>query len=225
MTSILFFGSSHTYYNAAPQIFRIICEEGGHDVDVHMLIKGGYPLEKFADPTDPYGIKLRELLQTEHFDIIFFQDLAIRPSAMTDVFFQSVRTLGELIAPTGSRVILYQTCARKEGHIELEKYGLTPLSMTEKTAAAYQTIARELNYEVSPLGTAFYDVYKQRPKFDLHNMDGGHPSAHGSYLAALCHYATAFGEDPESVTYKLPQIDEESAKILRRAAHDAIFQK
>ena len=224
MTSVLFLGNSATYCSAMPQMFRLICENRGRDVSVRQLTRGGYTLERYLDPADPGGAKLDELLAEEsHFDLIFLQELTTLPATDPARYAESLGRMREKLMPLGARFVLYQTIARAEGHPDLIKLGLTRRAMAEATAAACAEMGRRYRCAVSPVGTAFERLAVTHPDLRLYYMDNAHPSAAGSYLIALCHYATAFGDDPTLVTYRLPQIDEESAKILRRAARDAVL--
>lgn len=100
---------------------------------------------------------------------------------------------------------------------------MTNESMTQRLVAAYEAIGRECNMPVSAVGSAFYDVYTNHPEIELYNEDLSHPAVAGSYLAALCHYATVFGKSPIGISYTSSVTEPDTVRILQEAAHKAIF--
>ena len=90
-------------------------------------------------------------------------------------------------------------------------------------AAIYEAFGEKLSIPVSPAGAAFYIVHGEHPEIELYSPDKYHPSMAGTYLAALCHYATIFGKSPIGVTYMPSAVTAEQAKILQQAAHDAVY--
>ena len=69
-------------------------------------------------------------------------------------------------------------------------------------------------------GRVFARFAAEEDPREIYAPDGSHPNADGSYLAALCHYAVAYGEDPREVKYN-HGTDEITAKILKEAAFEA----
>jgi hypothetical protein len=67
------------------------------------------------------------------------------------------------------------------------------------------------------------DVYTNHPEIELYHEDKTHPSAAGTYLAALCHYAKLYRKSPIGVSYRFGVENEEEALILQKAAHKAVF--
>ena len=70
---------------------------------------------------------------------------------------------------------------------------------------------------VLAVGLAFYDLYTNTA-VDLYNADKSHPSAVGSYVAALSLFSEIFGCDPMSITAPGPGTEEENAKIREAVA-------
>lgn len=83
--------------------------------------------------------------------------------------------------------------------------------MTLRLAAAYEKIAAEQGCLVSPVGTAFYAVHTRHPEIALYTEDCSHPSLTGSYLAALCHFASLYGDSPLDVDYAPAGVDSAEA--------------
>ena len=118
----------------------------------------------------------------------------------------------EKIRSIGAQPILYATWGRETGSDSLEKYNLTNEEMTWKLAASYDAIAKELNIPVAHVGLAFFDLYTNST-VSLYNADKSHPSATGSFIAAMSLFCKIFGYDPETITTTVYGTEEENAMI------------
>ena len=77
--------------------------------------------------------------------------------------------------------------------------------MTQKLTAAYEAIAFELGITTAPAGSAFREVYINHPedKALLYaSLSNQHPSAIGTYIAALCHYGRLYGRSVKGINFK-----------------------
>lgn len=223
--SVLFIGNSYTFYNDMPTIyFETMAKACGYDVKVTSITKGAYTLEKFADPNDVYGKMVDNALKNPGtYDFVILQEQSMRPSLDTvDQFYEGVRKLTEKIRAAGAEPFLYATWGREAGNSKLEEYSMTNESMTWKLAAAYAAIGEELEIPVAHVGLAFYDVYSNS-QIGLYSADGSHPSAAGSYLAAMTLFGSIFGVDPVDAPFKGPASAEEEGVL--RAAAKAVLEK
>ena len=221
--NVLFIGNSYTFYNNSWDIFKKICLAEGKKVNVDQVTCGGYTLEQMNDPTNLYGSKVLNKLNSKKFDIVFLQEQSLRPAIGDEaLFYDAVRGLTQKIRSNGAIPVLYETWGRKEGSADLTKYNLTNESMTQKLIAAYGAIADELDLFVSHVGTAFYDLNVNNPELEIYDLDASHPSSFGSYLVALIHYATIFGESPIGVEHTY-FTDIYKQSIAENAAHKAVF--
>lgn len=220
--SILFIGNSYTYFNDMPvALFQKIAESAGYDVQVTSVTKGGWTLEKHADTADECGKAVDAALRENRYDYVVLQEQSVRPASDPEKFYAAVRSLTEKIRANGATPILYATWGRKSGSKVLAEHGWTNESMTEKLAAAYQTIGSELGIAVAHAGRAFYDVNTHHgDTVDLYSADLSHPSVAGSYLAALTLFRAIFHCDPTAVPYH-GEMPEEIAGILKAAAKAA----
>ena len=214
---VLFIGNSYTYYNDMPKIFEAIAKEQGADVEVFSVTKGGYTLEQLSDVNDEHGKRADELLKKESFDLVFLQEQSHRPISAPDLFIQGAKALASKTKANGASVILYQTWGRNKGNPDLEKFGKDTRDMAEKLAVSYENAAKELGCGISRVGYAFLRVFENHPEIEIYAPDGSHSNVAGSYLAALCHYNTAYGEDATKVSYN-HGLDECVANILKEAA-------
>ena len=219
---VLFIGNSYTYYNDMHQIFQKIAKGQGINVEVYSITKGGYALLQFADEKDPYGKMIDTYLGAKEVDYIFIQEQSERPAKDPKQFYDGVRAISERLASEEADILLYQTWGRKEPHSTLTSNGWTHEEMAYRLAASYEAIAEEMGYELSPVGSAFLDVYKNHPEINLYHSDNTHPSPAGSYLIALCHYATLYGLSPVGVEYNM-NLSDDVVSVLQNAAHNAVF--
>ena len=218
--NVLFIGNSYTYFNDMPAaIFKEIAESAGYSVRVSSIVKGGWTLEKHADPADECGGKVEQALNGEKYDFVVLQEQSCNPATDTDSFYSACRLLAKKIKKNGAQILLYSTWGRKKGSSVLEKYGFTTESMTYKLAAAYESIGEELGIARAYVGLAFFDV-TSNTDIDLYDRDLTHPSYSGSYLAAMTLFSRMFEEDAESILFdgELPRGE---AEILKKAAKRA----
>ena len=224
---VLFIGNSYTYYNEIWTVLEGIARADGREVITDHVTKGGWTLEKMASLDDEFGLQAHKKLtdpQT-HYDVVFLQEQSLRPAIAPELFFAAVRSLCQKSKAKGAEVVLYQTWGRKTGSLQLEEHGMTNESMTRLLAKSYEAAADECETALSPVGTAFYNVYTNHPEIELYNSDQSHPSAVGTYLAALCHYATIYQTTSVGNVYSVEGLDADAIRILQQAAHDAVFGK
>ena len=191
---VLFIGNSFTYYNEIWSVFQKIVYSAGKNVDVDAVYEGSYRLYMFADPSDPKGAIVEQKLAESDYDIVFIQEQSTDPLTNYSSFLNGATSLYNKIKADNAetRVILYQTWARKTGSDTLTSHGWTNESMTHDLEQAYAKVGQALGVDVSPAGTAFFDVYSHHGStIELYDADLQHPSAIGTYLAALVDAQTA----------------------------------
>lgn len=220
---VLFIGNSYTYFNEVWDHFAAMAREAGYRATVDHVTKGGYTLAQMNDPENEYGAQVAQKLQKDAYDVVFLQEQSHTPVSNQEAFFAASKALCEKIRAIGARPIFYQTWGRKEGHEVLEKFGWTPEGMSRALAESYRAIGEETQATVSPVGDAFLDVYTNHPEIELYHTDKTHPSPAGTYLAALCHFATLYRQSPLNISYRYGVETEEEAKILKEAAHKAVL--
>lgn len=223
--NILFIGNSYTYFNDMPTaIFQKIAESAGYTVQVTAITKGGWTLEKHADIADEYGAAVDTALRENRYDYVILQEQSVRPASEPEKFYAAVRSLAERVKANGAKIVLYATWGRKSGSKILAEHGWTNEDMTKMLADAYRTIGEEIGAAVANAGLAFYDVNTHHgDTIDLYDPDLTHPSAAGSYLAALALLARIFDFDPTEVAYN-SDLPAGTAAILKKAAKQANLQ-
>ncbi len=85
---------------------------------------------------------------------------------------------------------------------------------------SYRDAAVAAHAQVLPAGSAWRAAWRKNPTLRLYGPDDFHPSRLGAILAALVAYGGLTGTRPAAVP--LPEVPRATAKILRRAAADAL---
>lgn len=221
---ILFVGNSYTYYNNMPvRYFGELMEAAGYKVRVVSLTKGAWTLLKSSDSQDELGSKVDSMIRNQDFDFVILQEQSMTPALNPEAFYTGVRRLDKKIRESGATPVLYATWGRKKGSGDLTDYGLTDETMTWKLAAAYETMGETLDIPVAHVGLAFWDIVLNQKGLALHDPDMSHPSAEGSYLAALTLFARITGIDPTTVDYE-GGVNPNIEPILKEAARKAVFE-
>ena len=224
--NILFIGNSYTYFNESWNIFKEIANKQSIKVNVNEVTSGGYTLEKMSDSFDPYGKKVYEYLSKNKYDVVILQEQSVRPIIDKEKFFEAVRKLYKLIIKNGATPLLYETWGRKDESPDLQKFNLTNESMTNKLIISYNEIAKELNINVSHVGTIFYKIYSEyKDTINIYHPDGSHPSELGSYIIALTHFTKIFNFSPIGINYKYFKNNEKEQKIIEEIIHKICFNE
>ena len=135
--------------------------------------------------------------------------------------FPAARSLDERIAESGAVTVFFLTWGRRDG---LPAAGYADFdAMQAELEVGYETIARELDATVAPVGLAWQRAVGQDPTLDLWQSDGSHPTEEGTYLAACVLYATIFGEGPEGLAYTAG-VAEDTALALQAVAAGTVVR-
>lgn len=178
--NVLFIGNSYTYYNDMPEAyFKRLLSDAGYDASVTAITKGGAYLSQYADPEHEQGIRLRDTVDGQHYDVCVIQEQSINPIKDEQSFLGGVRDVAALV--DAEHFVLYSTWGRNEGSPKLWELGLTREEMTERLSDAYNKAGKLYGMTVAEVGRAFL-AYESRDA--LYSEDMSHPSPIGSELAA-----------------------------------------
>ncbi len=218
---ILFIGNSHTYKNDMPTTyFRLTAQKLGYTVNVKAVTKGGYTLEEHLAPSGNTWGNIKKELDTGKYEFVIIQEQLTRPATHPTKFYASVRSFVEKITAAGATPILYATWGGAPGNSKLNGTGCkNSEELNYRVAASHQKISEELGIAVAYAGLAFMDIDRNHASVDLYADDGYHPSAAGSFLAALTIAETIFHVDPTTATGWTA--NQKNAEDLKEAARDA----
>ena len=218
MKKILFIGNSYTYVNDLPQTFAEIATAAGLSVAVSSVTKGGWTLEKHADPDDECGARVYAAFAEEKFDYVILQEQSYRPIVNFPLFASAVEKLVSMARANGATPILYATWGRAEGCPLLEELGMTNATMTDALAKAYADVGKQNGARVVHVGKA----WQAAKSADLYHADLSHPAPAGTYLAALSFLYGIFDLQPEQIPYTPASLSADADALLKKAAKEAV---
>jgi len=204
---ILFVGNSYTSRNDLPQLVSGLAAAAAtaRQVRTQAIVAGGASLKRHWNAG-----KVQAALAGASWDYVVLQEQSTLPFKSPQRYHDSVRLFHPEIARNGAKTVLYLTWSRQQ----------TPERQDEITRAV-EVIGDEVGALVVPVGPAWHLAMKRDPAIELYVVDGSHPSAAGSYLAACVFVIALFDQPPEgwSVSDSL-KLDRSAAKSLHAVASD-----
>jgi hypothetical protein len=200
---VLFIGNSFTFYNGGiDQVLHGLAPR----TQVDSATQGGYKLsDHLADQATM--TKLRQ----PGWNRVVLQEQSQVPVWSYSTFVSSAATLAGEVRKTGATPLLMMTWARPDSK------GVT----TAALASAFADAGKRLKTKVIPAGTAFGASLKAHPQLAL-NVNDGHPTKEGTYLAGCVTFATIFGKSPVGNTFT-GGLDAEVARTLQEEAARAVL--
>lgn len=171
------------------------------------------------------GVSVSEALHDGKWDFVSVQQV----SQLSGMFETYESLLPELvdyvksICPE-SQIIFHQTWAYSScsTHPGFANYGNDQLRMYEAIAETSRRVQSTFGIGcVVPSGTAIQNA-RQTSLGDNLDRDGYHLNALGRYAAACAWFGALFGADVRDNSYFNPDIDEESQRIVRLCAYEAV---
>ncbi|MHB1310761.1 MAG: SGNH/GDSL hydrolase family protein [Gemmatimonadaceae bacterium] len=210
-THVLFIGNSLTYYHDLPRIVEQLGALTGDTIRTATLAKPDYALvDHIADGG------ARSAIARERWNVVVLQQGSSALEEGRSLLYAGVDGLAPLIRAAGGRPALYEvwpTAARR-----FDVAGVR---------ASYLTAAQRVNGDFYPAGTAWVEAWARDASLVLYEADGLHPTATGSFLAALVMFERLTGRDART----LPAVAyadgarlglaEPAVRLLQEAAHAA----
>jgi hypothetical protein len=135
------------------------------------------------------------------------------------------QTLDSMIhqANPAAKTVFFETWGRKDGDSQF--VGKIPEVGTydgdqARLDATYEQLSADLSATLAPVGRAWALVRQTHPEIVLYEIDGSHPSALGTYLAACVFYDVLFGGRATGAGN--PGLDPAQVKILQEAADQTV---
>jgi len=146
------------------------------------------------------------------FDVVIMMDCSQCPihPRLESVFHEYAAKHSETIIDNGARPVLLMTWAYEDRP-----------GMTAALAEQYTTAGNNNDILVVPAGLAFANARSQKPDLKLYQPDKRHPSAAGTYLAALTIYASIFNQSPLGLASG-EGLDAETSALLQRVAWETV---
>lgn len=209
---ILFIGNSLTYANDLPLIVQALARARGHDPQVESVTFGAFSFEDHWNN----GTALR-VLSSQKWDVVVMQH---GPSTLPESREETrhwVKKFAPRIEKAGARPALYMVWP-----------SLDRQSYFDAVRETYSLAASDVKGMFIPAGEAFRAAWRKDPDAPLYSSDDFHPSAIGSYTAALSIYGMIYKRDPLKLPARLKlsngeviNVPPDLAKMLQDAATEA----
>jgi hypothetical protein len=177
---VLFLGNSLTYSNDLPEIVRAIARQAGRDLVVHSITRGGANLEDLYRGSDA----LREIARGRYQLVVMQQGPSSLPESQVDLRQWTARFAAPIRA-SGARPALYMVWP-----------DITRLAYLDAVRDSYSNAAEDVDGMFIPAGEAWRRAWSVDAGLALYAGDDFHPSAAGSYLAALSIFAELYRQTP-----------------------------
>jgi hypothetical protein len=199
---ILFIGNSFTARNDVPGLIAGMAEARGHTMTHTLISAGGASLRMHWNK----GVAPKAIEQGG-WDYVVLQEQSTLPVKNAQRTHENIRLFDEAIKASGAKTALYLTWAR-------EKVPETQKALTD----CYMSIGQEIGATVVPAGVAWERVLRTKGHPVLHDKDGSHPTAAGSYLAACVFLAVLFDENPVGTEFEAKGLTAADVAMLQEAA-------
>ncbi len=202
---VLFIGNSYTFYNGG-----VDQELRGLDrsIEVKQVTAGGYSLKDHWED----GLAVNTI-RSQKWDFVVLQEQSQAPVTDQSTFLSYASRLNGEIRADGAETVLFMTWQRSDS----VQYGVT----TQNLASAYYGAGSQLGARVAPVGLAFARALRQRPDLAL-NIQDGHPTPQGTYLAACVIYATILQKSPVGRSYAPSGVTAEQRDFLQKIAAEVM---
>lgn len=200
--NVLFIGNSFTARNDVPGLIAKLAAAKGHELRHRLIQAGGASLRAHWNAGEA-----AKAIRTGGFDFVVLQEQSTLPVKNAARMHENVRLFDEAIAAAGSKTALYMTWARR--HAPESQAAITD---------AYDSIGKELEATVAPVGTVWERFLAKHEQLVLHDRDASHPAPAGSYLAACVFFTVLFRESPVGAAIGLAGLCEADESLLQKFA-------
>lgn len=209
---VLFVGNSYIYYNNLPQMVSLLSDSLNTKLICKKSTFGGATLGDHWNSRK--GLRTREILAKEKFDIIIIQDNSMWPLEHGDSVLMYGKLFCDLIKSKNATPYIYNTWSRET----------TPQTQSAINKT-YETLALQTQSVLVPVGSVWAEAKAQKPTVQLYMSDESHPSWHGTFLTALCFVKKITGTLPANynLIYNYPAIDKENLFIMYIPQDDVLF--
>ena len=177
---VLFIGNSLTYYNDLPGTLAGIAAAAGDHIQVEMVAG---PRMSLMDHLLPGG-DAELAIHNGRWNYVVLQQGASYDHASRDTLILATERFDTLVRAVGARPALYMVWPPAD---QPDEFCATRVS--------YQAAAAAVDGLFLPAGVAWEAALLYTPPVALYDADGNHPSAVGTYLAAITIYETLTGHD------------------------------
>lgn len=209
---VLFIGNSLTYSNDLPLIVQAMAKAAGKSLEVDSVTGGGYSLDDHWND----GGAQRAIASRRWTYVILQHGPSSLPESRAELR-AAVKRFAPVIRKAGAKPALFMVWPPADR-----------ISYFDDVRDAYALAAADVSGLFIPAGEAWRAAWRRDPQAPLYSGDDFHPSAAGSYAAALSIYGMIFKTPPQGLPARLQlasgqvvQVPEALAKLLQDAATEA----
>lgn len=202
--SVLFIGNSYTGVNNLPLLTSQLATSAGFSLTYSSQTPGGAQLINHISNS-----AVINAIYNNKWDYVVLQEQSQKPSfapasVATNVFPYAKRLCDTIrMIDSCTQPIFYMTWGRKFG--DAGNCGTLPWlctydGMDSALAVSYNTMGKQNDAFVSPVGAVWNYIIKNHTSINLYSSDNSHPSLAGSYAAACTFFSVIFRTDPTLIT-------------------------
>lgn len=178
---VLFVGNSLTYVNNLPGILEALADSAREELlETRMVAKPDYSLEDHWNDGDA-----RTGILKGGWNVVVLQQGPSSLETSRVLLLQYARAFADPIRKVGARPALYQVWPTIDRAMDFPRAN-----------ESYRLAAAAVDGILFPVGEAWLAAQQIDRSIPLYAFDGLHPSAEGSYLAALVMYSILYGKSP-----------------------------
>lgn len=204
---ILFVGNSLTASNDLPGLLQALGLAAGAPFEARAVVRGGFSLEDHWNE----GTARRQV-QAGGWSFVVLQQ---GPSALPEsqvLLREYVRRFDEEIRRAGARTAVYMVWPSEARSSDFDG-----------VSASYRRAAEDVDGVLLPAGDVWRAAWRRDPHLPLYDADRFHPSALGTYAAALAMVRPLLGVSPVGLPARIsgrPSVSDEQARLLQEAADE-----
>ena len=204
--NVLFVGNSFTARNDLPNTIAGLARAAGARFDHRLVSVGGASLRTHWNKGEAAAA-----IGDGGFDYVVLQEQSTLPIKNAGRMRENVILFDQAIRRAGARTALYMTWARRHAP-----------ETQEAITDAYASAARETGALLVPVGAAWQRFLAAHERPVLHDRDGSHPTAAGSYLAACVFFAALLRRSPVGVGGAVAGLEPEEMRSLEKVARAVV---
>ena len=203
---ILFIGNSLTAENNLPAVLEALAQAGGVTIETESVAFPDHSLEDHWNRPEA-----RRAIASGTWDFVVLQQ---GPSTLPEsrrLLREYTKRFDAEIRKAGARTALYSVWPPS---MRLQDFPLVH--------ASYAHAAEDVGGLLLPVGDAWTRAWSRDKTLKLYGRDGFHPSALGTYLAALVTLEAVTGSSVVGTPSPFSSIDPNTVRVLQEAAAEAV---
>lgn len=223
---VLFIGNSYIYTNDLPNMIKTLASDCGDTLEYSQSTPGGCTFQNHLSNSTTLS-----LIQQGGWDHVVLQEQSQLPSfpysQVQNECFPYAEQLCQTIRGTTPQamVVFFMTWGRRDGDAS-NCANYPPLctyeGMDSLLCARYTEMAEQNHAALSPVGRVWNHLRNEHPEIELYSSDGSHPSAVGSYAAAVTFYTILFQRSPSCISNDLA-VDAAAAQAVRETVEQVVY--